>query len=620
MARSKYKVSFDHEENEKAMNQARDGIDSAAERLTSITNPGIEPGVAQSVADRRAEISAMLSKVLNNLNTSTAAARAIQNVDEDAAADAARTDTTVLGGSGVGRGTGGVTHTPAVSDDNFYVPRKENTPDSEPVGSHSKGVYSGVPRVAVPTGTVQSVPVSSYVPQNYTAPSYIEPARHAPVQYAAPLAQAVNQAYLSGYQPTPTVPTNYPTPQPVYQPPVFDTSAYTQQYGGGVADLAGAYNSGANSVPAPVITPTVQTSSFEPVNFGHNAGMNNMAWSAYTGENIDPANRAEAYNAMQSLMAEKSGEYTPTTYLSDGPADTRADYMTSTRDLALDNTRNELAEIGRYRAMGEQQQLAAIEAAQRAAEAELAQQAQLEDLYGEEIDAEGGASRANMAALLSAMAESDAEAADEHGINLGENSTQSDLNAALSKDELRDVVYEILKDAEENGELDDLLSEEDLEDFDGVIGPISGPADAEAVIKLANEYASAGIPYAWGGGHGAEPGISRGISDGGGAADAHGDYNKNGLDCSGLARDFIWNMHGVDINGTAAMQIGNSDLLPSWEDAEPGDLWSPHDGHIGIYIGDGKVLEAQQSGTDVLIRPLSDSELASSRFGRVRGI
>ncbi|MGZ9909731.1 hypothetical protein ACXYS1_26920, partial [Escherichia coli] len=82
------------------------------------------------------------------------------------------------------------------------------------------------------------------------------------------------------------------------------------------------------------------------------------------------------------------------------------------------------------------------------------------------------------------------------------------LNAALSKDELRDVVYEILKDAEENGELDDLLSEEDLEGFDGEIGPISGPADAEAVIKLANEYASAGIPYAWGGGHGEEPGIS----------------------------------------------------------------------------------------------------------------
>jgi len=60
-------------------------------------------------------------------------------------------------------------------------------------------------------------------------------------------------------------------------------------------------------------------------------------------------------------------------------------------------------------------------------------------------------------------------------------------------------------------------------------GAINATGAAKTVIDAA--MSQLGVPYAWGGGTAAGP--SRGIHDGG-VADAHGDYNKIGFDCSGL--------------------------------------------------------------------------------------
>lgn len=174
---------------------------------------------------------------------------------------------------------------------------------------------------------------------------------------------------------------------------------------------------------------------------------------------------------------------------------------------------------------------------------------------------------------------------------------QHDMNHALNRDELAEAIYVAM----EEGDI-----EEGSDSFEGSApGPIDGPG-TEAVIGLAQEYAAEGIPYAWGGGHGGEPGLSQGISDGGGAADAHGDYNKVGLDCSGLSRDFYYNAYGVDIGaGTAADQF-NSGQSVSADEARPGDIYFPESAgrppmHVQVYIGNGQVLEAKQSGTDVMI-------------------
>ncbi|GAS94815.1 resuscitation-promoting factor interacting protein [Mycolicibacterium mageritense DSM 44476 = CIP 104973] len=120
----------------------------------------------------------------------------------------------------------------------------------------------------------------------------------------------------------------------------------------------------------------------------------------------------------------------------------------------------------------------------------------------------------------------------------------------------------------------------------------------QRIIDLANEVVAAGIPYAWGGG--TIDGISQGIHDGG-AADAAGDYAKQGFDCSGLARYLVYQASGVEIPRVSGDQYG-AGYLVSAADARPGDLaFHNNPGqHVMVYVGDGKVVEAQQSGTNIM--------------------
>lgn len=186
----------------------------------------------------------------------------------------------------------------------------------------------------------------------------------------------------------------------------------------------------------------------------------------------------------------------------------------------------------------------------------------------------------------------------------------------MNREELKEHIYQILKEEDERqqatGQAFASQPNIDAGAPSSTVLPVAGDVDDQAVIELANDYVAAQIPYAWGGGHGAQPGPSQGVSDGGGYADQCGDYNKIGLDCSGLARDFTWNLYGVDINGTAATQYA-SGMPIAPEDARPGDIFFPNSagrppGHVTVYIGNNSMLEAQQSGTLIMISPLSDGE------------
>lgn len=260
------------------------------------------------------------------------------------------------------------------------------------------------------------------------------------------------------------------------------------------------------------------------------------------------------------------------------------------REAAAQAQRNAMAQAQAYNTAMSQAQ--ASEAQARAMQAATAQQL----LAGQGL-AQGGASPAGVAAALAAMdsAASGPDYASTGDPTSAATSTQYDLNHAGNAEELREEIYQQLRDAYERGELD--LSE--YMEPDGEAPGRVSEATEKAAIQLAQDYAAAGIPYAWGGGHGAEPGISQGTTDGG-VADSFGDYMKQGLDCSGLSRDYIYNLYGIDIGGTAADQMGMG-VEVSLEDAKPGDLWFPHDGHVGVYIGNGQILEAPQSGEYVKI-------------------
>lgn len=190
--------------------------------------------------------------------------------------------------------------------------------------------------------------------------------------------------------------------------------------------------------------------------------------------------------------------------------------------------------------------------------------------------------------------------------------TQYDMANAPNRKELSDAIYEAIKSGDYGtGEQGDDRPRKG----GGTRGSFSGDADDEKALEVLDSFINAEppIPYAWGGGHGADPGISQGISDGGGHADAMGDYAKQGLDCSGFARAATYEIYDVDIGpSTAADQYATGTPI-SEDEARPGDLFFPDSAgrppsHVQVYAGDGYVAEAQQSGTDLMYSPISSGE------------
>jgi peptidoglycan DL-endopeptidase CwlO len=111
-------------------------------------------------------------------------------------------------------------------------------------------------------------------------------------------------------------------------------------------------------------------------------------------------------------------------------------------------------------------------------------------------------------------------------------------------------------------------------------GPPPAPnGNAQAAIDAA--YSVIGTPYVWGA---SDPGV--------------------GFDCSGLTM-WAWSHAGVYLPHSSAMQYA---VLPhiSPSDAQPGDLvffYSPIS-HVGLYIGGGRMIDANHTGDVVNIRPV----------------
>lgn len=129
---------------------------------------------------------------------------------------------------------------------------------------------------------------------------------------------------------------------------------------------------------------------------------------------------------------------------------------------------------------------------------------------------------------------------------------------------------------------------------------ITGSAAVESVIDRA--MSQLGIPYAWGGGN--ENGPTLGIRDGG-VADSYGDFNKVGFDCSGL---MIYAFAGIGISlpHYTGYQYTAGEQVPSSQ-MKRGDMvfYGPNASqHVGLYLGNGEMIEAPQSGSVVKVSPL----------------
>jgi cell wall-associated NlpC family hydrolase/outer membrane murein-binding lipoprotein Lpp len=127
-------------------------------------------------------------------------------------------------------------------------------------------------------------------------------------------------------------------------------------------------------------------------------------------------------------------------------------------------------------------------------------------------------------------------------------------------------------------------------------GPGS-PAKARKAITAALD--AVGIPYAWGGGGASGP--SAGIDL---------DAGVVGFDCSGLTQ-YAYAKAGVRIPRNSRAQFSALPKVPT-RDLQPGDLvfWALDPAapdtihHVAIYLGNGQVVQAPESGDVVSIAPM----------------
>lgn len=98
--------------------------------------------------------------------------------------------------------------------------------------------------------------------------------------------------------------------------------------------------------------------------------------------------------------------------------------------------------------------------------------------------------------------------------------------------------------------------------------------DATKLIQYAQRFL--GIPYLWGG------------------------TTPSGFDCSGFTSYVYRNAAGINIGRTTYDQV-NAGRQVSREQLREGDLVFPHKGHVGIYVGNGQMIHAPQTGDVIKI-------------------
>lgn len=92
----------------------------------------------------------------------------------------------------------------------------------------------------------------------------------------------------------------------------------------------------------------------------------------------------------------------------------------------------------------------------------------------------------------------------------------------------------------------------------------------------------------------------------------YGATGPNTFDCSGFTSYVYRLAAGIDIGRSTYDQI-NAGTEVSQSQLQPGDLVFPHAGHVGIYVGDGMMIHAPQTGDVVKVAPVY-------RFWRARRI
>ncbi|MHA7219156.1 C40 family peptidase [Arthrobacter sp. MDT1-48-3] len=124
--------------------------------------------------------------------------------------------------------------------------------------------------------------------------------------------------------------------------------------------------------------------------------------------------------------------------------------------------------------------------------------------------------------------------------------------------------------------------------------PLPAPASADAARLIEAARAYEGVPYVWGG---TDP--------------------ASGLDCSGFVQRAYADI-GIQIPRVTWDQMNAGTQVPSLAEAQPGDLLFSHDGgHVSMYLGGGKAIDAPQPGQTVAVRDMWETDANITTIRRI---
>lgn len=118
----------------------------------------------------------------------------------------------------------------------------------------------------------------------------------------------------------------------------------------------------------------------------------------------------------------------------------------------------------------------------------------------------------------------------------------------------------------------------------------SGSEKGKQIVEYAKQFL--GTPYVWGG------------------------TTPSGFDCSGFTQ-YVYNHFGISIPRVSEDQINCGTRV---SDPSVGDLFFPHTGHVGIYIGDGQVIHSPKTGDVIKISNAWGRDSGFPKYVHVSGV
>jgi cell wall-associated NlpC family hydrolase len=145
------------------------------------------------------------------------------------------------------------------------------------------------------------------------------------------------------------------------------------------------------------------------------------------------------------------------------------------------------------------------------------------------------------------------------------------------------------------------------------------PADAAAYVQKIDTLAATTYSATTGKGAiavaAAESALGTPYQYGGSCDDPHGPAPSGWCDCSSLVQ-MAWRAAGINLPRTTYQQVHSGTPVPTVAGLQPGDLifipgsdgTATNPGHVGMYVGNGWLINAPQTGQDVQFARVADWE------------